>query len=214
METLLDGQIKHRFFLSIVNACDTAEIGLFVIGLHLIHNLCWQVFHGHVLVVPKKLLTAHKDSTHGLSIHFDGTVFYRHAWQFFDKVLQHTSFWHFESIGIEDEGVVLHLHLFQFACHHCLVQLDAVLLHQDSANGYVALICLSLHVDAAEEVAIAYIGNFQNIIAVLHTFDGESAIFRRRISCNHTCRVCTHDSHGTGNQCLTCFAVDNFTCQC
>ena len=214
LESLLDGQVKHRLLLTVVNTCDAAEIRLSVVGLHLIHNLCGQVLHRHVLVIAKELLTSHEDSSHRLTIHLDGTILNGHTRQLLDEVFQHTSFGHLEGISIEDEGVVLHLHLLQFTRHHSLTQLDAALGHHDGANGLVAFVVrLPVHSDGAIKVVVTYIRYFHDVVAVLHALHRESTVFCGGVTCHQTCRVCTHDSHGAGNQCLTGFTVNYLTRQ-
>ena len=118
LEALLDGQVEHSLFLTVINTCDTAKVRLLVVGLHLVHNFCRQVLHGHVLVIAEELFTAHEDSPHRLAVHLDGTILDGHTWQFLDEVFEHTSFRHFERVGIEDEGVILHLHFLQFRRYH------------------------------------------------------------------------------------------------
>ena len=157
LEALLDGQVEHRLFLTVVNTGDTAKVRLLVIGLHLVHNLCRQVLHGHALVVAEELLTAHEDAPHGLAVHLDGAILDGHTWQFLDEVFEHTSFWHLECVGIEDEGVVLHLHFLQLCRHHRRCQFDAALGHHDGANGHVAFVFLLVDRDFLEEITIAHI---------------------------------------------------------
>ena len=155
LHTFLYCEVNDSLFLPIVNACYAAEVRLFVVCLHLVDNLRGKILQRHVLVIAEKFLSAHEYLLDSLSVNLDDTIGYFHTGQLLYQVLQHTAFRHLESVSIENQSVLFHLHLFQLSRYHSLFQFNAVWRHHHGAHSQRTFVLAALHVYLSEEIVVA-----------------------------------------------------------
>ena len=208
LHALLDGEVNHRLLLSIINTRHTSHIRLLVVGFHLIHNLAWEVLHRDALVVAKELLAIHENLRDALSVDFDvAVVIHLCPRQLADEFLQHTTLRHLESVGIENNRVLLHLDRFQRTSHHGSLQLDARRHKHDGTHVLFALLARHLHL--VEEIMIANVGNLHHIIARRHIFHGKEAT-RVRNGTRHQPRCVSMKQLNSGmRERLTAFGIEH-----
>ena len=140
----------------------------------------------------------------GLSVDFDAAVVgYLCAWELLDQFLEHGTLGHSVGIGIEDDGVGLHLYLCNLGRHLGFLQHLAVLLEHDFAE-VDALVLLGER-DVAEISLVAYEADAQDVVASL---DARELKLAFEVG-GDACRLCAvlglqqHDSragHGLGER--------------
>ena len=51
LHSLLDSEVEHGFLFSVINARNTRQVALSIVGLHPINNLGRNILHRHLLIV-------------------------------------------------------------------------------------------------------------------------------------------------------------------
>ena len=74
VHTFLDTEVEHGFFLTILNAADTGEVALLVVGLDALNDVGGQVLQGCLRVACHELLTIDEDLLDLLTVDLDGSV--------------------------------------------------------------------------------------------------------------------------------------------
>ena len=157
LHSLFDGKVYDCFFVSIIDACDSAKVGLLVIGLDFVYNFRRKILQRHVLIVAKEFFSANKNLVDCFSIDFYHSVCNFHTRKFLYKVFEHTPFWHLEGTGIEDECVFFYFNLFYLGGHYCLLQFNVARSQHHCAHGHGALCLFFVYCDFLIEIAIAYV---------------------------------------------------------
>ena len=70
----LDAKVEHGLFLTILNARDTGQITLLVIGTDALNDIRGQVLQGCLRITGHELLTVDEDLLHFLAIDLDGSI--------------------------------------------------------------------------------------------------------------------------------------------
>ena len=168
VHTCTDTEVEHRLLVTVINTGDTSQVALLVIRANLFNNRSRQVFQCRLSVT--EILTINLDLRHLLTIDGDVTVLIdistRHT---LHQFLHHGALWNTISIGIEDQGVTLRLHLGQVSRHCSTLQHDGIRRQTNSTCRYTFTIGYGNLLRVGLE---AHIGNTQcegTITRRLHT---------------------------------------------
>ena len=119
-------QVQHIVLASLAHLGDFFQFAPLVIYLDFAHQFGWQVFEGEGAVAAKETLAIDIDFMDGKTVVGHRLVLLfvfqsRHSLQEFFEVY---SFGSLESIGVDNRGIALHLHLLDGSGHHHLVEIE------------------------------------------------------------------------------------------
>ena len=212
LHALLDGEVEHGLLFAVVDAGDAGVVALLVVGLELLDELGGQVLQRHLRVVLEVFLAIDHDFGDALAVYLDGAVVvYFCSGKLLDEFLEHGALGQAVGIGIEDEGVGLHLHLSQLGRHLSFLQHLAVLLEGDGAQ--VDALVVLWQSDIAVVRLEANVADAQDVVACLDGWKLELSLEVRR-DAGSLCAVLGLQQHHRGTrQRLVQRAVLNGTTQ-
>ena len=92
IHAFLHRQVEHGLLLTVVNAGDTGQVTLLVVGLQLIHHIHGEVLQAGLHVAAEELLAIHHQLLHLLTIDLHVTIFiHLGTGEFLDQLLQHSA---------------------------------------------------------------------------------------------------------------------------
>ena len=104
--------VHHVEFLLVVSAQPFAAVCRFVMNLHVLHCIGWQVVEQHPLVVFEKVFTVEQQFVYLLAVHQNPAVILQlHTVELADQRVKHRPFGQIECVGIIYDGVALDNHL-------------------------------------------------------------------------------------------------------
>ena len=110
--TTLGHKLQHEVVVTVVNVCQTAQVALLVVSLHLVNNIRGQVFHHGIVVARHEITSVQFEALHVLSVNADFTVIINLGTrQSLYQRLDDRSLRHTIGIGIIHHRIVLDNHL-------------------------------------------------------------------------------------------------------
>ena len=112
VHTLLDTEVEHSLFLTILDTRNTSKVALAIVSLDAVDNVSWQVLNGGLGVASHELLTINKNLLNLFTINFDSTVVANlSTWQTLNQLLNNRALWCTECSCIIYKGVGLKCYL-------------------------------------------------------------------------------------------------------
>ena len=154
VHTFLDGKVEHRLLVAVLDTRYTGLVTLLVVELHILNDGDRQVLQRRFRVAKHKFLSVDEDLLHLFAIDGDITILIdlsaRHT---FDEFLDGGALRRAESIGIEDECILLDDDLCSTARDDSLLEHNALRRHEQCAEflvlvttqGHVTLYRLKTH---------------------------------------------------------------------
>ena len=139
--TFLNGQVKHRLLLAVIDAGDTRIIALTVIGLNIFHHVGLQVLQRHLGVGTEELFLIDEDLLDFLAVDLDRTFLGNFgARELLQQGFEVRAGRHTESVGIIYKGVGFHLHLCQLSRHERILHHLGVVEKRDLAEQHTLVL--------------------------------------------------------------------------
>ena len=159
----LGTEVEHRLLVTVVDAGDTCQVALLIVGFHLVDDACRDILHGRLGVTGHKLFTVEHDLFHLLAVDGDLTVVaHLSAGQSLDEFLDGGAFGGTVSSAVIYKGVLLECHLQCLSRHLCLFEHHGIGVDNDVAQSQVVL---SLHLQTLDGRDIADAGDFQQVFS-------------------------------------------------
>ena len=207
--TFFDGQVKHRFFLTVIDTCHTCVVALTFISSHLADHTGLQVLEGRFRVAAEEFLLVDKDALHLLTVNLYGSFLGDLcAWELLQQGFKIGTSRNTECISIIDKGVGPHFHLSGLSCNNGIAHQLGVVLKNNLSEQLTAV--LLGKIQRAENGLVPNIRSTKEIVTNLKTTDTECSVILCGLSCNLG-TVESHDDHG-GTWERFARIVNNSTC--
>ena len=186
MHALFETEVQHRCFLIVLNTCDTGEVTLLVVGLHLVHNRCRQILHGRLRVARHELLSVHLHLTHLLTVDGHRTVVaHLSTWQFLHQFLHHGALWRTIGCSIIDSRVLYDCHAHSLSRNGRILQHDGIRAYHHLSEIHIGRI-LQRHIFLFP--LITHAGEPHHVASVLFHFQHKRPVVTRQ-SPRHESRI-------------------------
>ena len=181
VHSLLDTEVQHCLFLTIINASHPCEVTLFVIGLHLLYNRSRKILQRCLCVACHEFLTVHHYLLYLLTI--DGNlsaIINLCSRQAFHEFLYHRTFWCSVGSSIINEGILLYHHLCCNTIGNNLLQQYSISFHIHFSEGKVIVVADS---DVSRHCLVTDDTHLEDILAIFWGFDRKISIHIADSSC-------------------------------
>ena len=112
VHTLLDTEVEHSLFLTILDTRNTGKVALAIVSLDAVDDVCRQILDGGLGVTCHELLTIYQNLLNLFTINFDSTVVANlSTWQTLNQLLNNRALWCTECSCIIYKGVGLKCYL-------------------------------------------------------------------------------------------------------
>ncbi len=171
VHALTQAEIDDRLLVAVVNAGDTSQVALLVVGANALHNVGGQVLHSRSGVA--KLFAVDFDLRHRLTIDLDvAVVVDLSAGQTLHQLFHNRAFGGLKGIGIIYNCVALRIHAGLVLHHYHLLQYVAVSTQSNSAE----ILRLAGNGDRLHVGSIAYASDAQQETSVVRCRSLEVAV--------------------------------------
>ena len=173
IHAFLDAKVEHGLFLTILNARDTGQITLLVIGTDALNDIRGQVLQSCLRITRHELLTVDEDLLHLLAIDLDGSIIaHLSTREALHEFLNDGSLGGAIRTGIIYKGVGLEGHLRGMGSDGGTFQHNRIRLERDSASTVILTV---LEGDRLRVGLETHIRNLQGVTALTGGLDGECA---------------------------------------
>ena len=181
---LLDGQVQHHFFFTIVDTCNTGIIGLSFIRIDFFNHADRQILQTRLHITAKEFLAINQNPLDLLTIHLYITiVVHLGTRKFLHQFFQHGTFRRTISCRIISQSIARYRHLCRFGSNHGFSQQDSIGSQRDFTQIQGRLGCGKL-----ELFGISKVTNKRNLQYILSRTgrQAELPVKIRSLSGHHT----------------------------
>ena len=169
VHTLLDTEIEHRLFLTVLDTRHASQIALLVVGLNAVDNIGRQILQGSLGIASHKLFTVDEDFLYLLTVNLNCTIVAHLCTRYSSyQFLYNRTFWCTESGSIIDEGIGFHRYFRGMGCYGSTFQHDSIWLQGDGTCLIVLAIFQRNFLGVSFET---HVGNLQRISTLFRGYD-------------------------------------------